>query len=309
MEKKSLKHFLISYRDLISVFVIALLLGGVVLTMQLSKSQQTFQSGAFTNGVMLSMQTQKQNISSGEVFTVNFAMDTKDLKVTAADLRINYSPNAFELVSFSLPSDALLPEILGPGPVDSSGKKIADTSMPGKIIVQIGSGTTAKSGVGTLAVVTLRAKNTVSTGEVSYDNMTQVAALTYSISVIESMESLPPFSISSTLISTTPTTTAVSITPAINNLVVQIVQPLDGAVVPRSGFIPIVATVSTAIESANIQIYFDNNLIYTCNKTLTCNYNLRARKLSPGQHTIKATATDTSGNTGSTSVKVIQEAK
>ena len=86
--------------------------------------------------------------------------------------------------------------------------------------------------------------------------------------------------------------------------IVTISNPINASMVVTSA-ITVTATATDDVQLATFMLYLDGNLIWYT-KTSNINYRLGTRSFTPGNHTIKAVATDTSGNIAETSVTVIK---
>ncbi len=89
---------------------------------------------------------------------------------------------------------------------------------------------------------------------------------------------------------------------------VTITKPVNNSTVPTKGNLSIAVTASDNSGTvSSIKIYFDGILIKTCTSVTSCSFSKKVSTISSGTHTITATATDPTGNTGTaTSVGVVR---
>ncbi|WP_445366808.1 S8 family serine peptidase [Methylomonas sp. BW4-1] len=92
------------------------------------------------------------------------------------------------------------------------------------------------------------------------------------------------------------TATADLIAPTVN-----ISNPVNGAKV--SGLVAVSVSAKDNVAVAKVQIYIDTKLVASTTSS-SLSYNWNAKKISAGNHVIKAIATDTSGNSGTVSIQV-----
>ncbi|MDT4288582.1 S8 family serine peptidase [Methylomonas sp. MO1] len=92
------------------------------------------------------------------------------------------------------------------------------------------------------------------------------------------------------------TTTADLIAPTVN-----ISNPVNGAKV--SGLVAVSVSAKDNVAVAKVQLYIDTKLVASTTSS-SLSYNWNAKKSSAGSHSIKAIATDTSGNSGVVSIQV-----
>ena len=104
-------------------------------------------------------------------FAVNVVLDTSTKQVSAVELHINFP--ADKLQALSIVKGDFLSDVLQNGAIGA-----------GTASITIGSGTTPKTGIGTIAVITFKAL-TAGVATLSFADTTQVAAVGFSSNVLE----------------------------------------------------------------------------------------------------------------------------
>lgn len=167
---------------LLGILVLAGAIGaGVYLTGQ----RQTTQSQA--GSAVLSMSATPSSVKKGDTFTVAVAIDTKSLKVSAADIRVRYETAKLEAKKIEAFGD-FLPVVLSPGTIDST-----DTAS-GRAMITVGAliddaGAHAKAGTGVLAKITFVAKAGGKT-DLTFGSSTAVAAVGQGANVVGTLKTL-----------------------------------------------------------------------------------------------------------------------
>jgi ABC-type Na+ efflux pump permease subunit len=149
-------------QSLLSIIIplVLLAIGGFIFFLVTTQKQE-IRSRAGVDMVDLTLSASPNPVAVESDVTVNVFINTKTYKVSAVELVMTYDSGAFDPVSIT--AGTFLPTVLTTGSIQS-----------GTATITLGSGTTPKTGTGTLATLKLR-KKTSANGVVNVGSQTTVA--------------------------------------------------------------------------------------------------------------------------------------
>jgi hypothetical protein len=139
------------------------LVTGLGVSLQLIGQRQSTETQASVDKVDLILSA-PTTVNPNQEFSVTVGINTQTYKVTAVQLDLTYQTDKYDYVS--LTASDFLPSVLTPA-----------TGTNGIASIVLGSGTTAKQGNGTLAVLTLRAKPSSGVTQIGFASSTAVAGI------------------------------------------------------------------------------------------------------------------------------------
>lgn len=173
-EEKNLSANNKKIRTLVVLFVLAILIIGLIVSLKLASTSQEIRKKAATSGVSLGLNPSTiNNTASGETFSVGVTIDTGDDTVSAAELHLTYDQTKLEAQSIS--AGSYLPVVLSTGQVGGGNASIILGSQP----------TEPKKGSGILATISFKTL-TPSISNIDFASSTQVAAIGKTGNVLQS---------------------------------------------------------------------------------------------------------------------------